>query len=161
MGTLVGADLATSAEAPPPRFATVIPQPLAQTPARGTFVLRPDARIVVRSGGAEALRVARLLAATLRPATGYRLSVSSARGPAPDGSIALALTPGDEGHGAEGYRLVVVGDGVTLTAARAAGLFWGTQTLRQLLPAAIEADTRRPGPWLRDVLPLTVVLPAR
>ena len=37
--------------------------------------------------------------------------------------------------------------GITLTARRPAGLFWGTQTLRQLLPAAIEADTRQPGPW--------------
>ena len=141
------AEAATSADAPPPSFATVIPQPLAQAPERGTFELRPEARIVVRSGGAEAIRVARLLAAALRPATGFRLPVSAVRGAAPDGSIALALMPGDKAFGAEGYRLVVARDGVALAAARPAGLFWGTQTLRQLLPAAIVADTRQAGPW--------------
>jgi hexosaminidase len=147
MGSLVGADLATSAEAPPPSFATVIPQPLAQTAARGAFVLQPSARIVVRSASPEATRVAQLLASSLRPATGYRLPVSTARGQAPDDSVALSLTPGDGALGEEGYRIAVTDSAVTLTAARPAGLFWATQTLRQLLPAAIEADARQLGPW--------------
>ena len=85
------------------------------------------------------MRVAQLLARSLRPATGYRLPVGSARGDVPDGSIALALTPGDRALGDEGYRLVVTREGVTVTAARPAGLFYGGQTLRQLLPAAIES----------------------
>jgi hexosaminidase len=140
-------ELAGGAQVPPPRFATVIPQPLAQAPERGAFELQPSARIVVRSASNDATRVARLLAASLRPATGYRLPVSSIRGAAPDGSISLSLTPGDRALGEEGYRLVVSRGGVALTAARPAGLFWGTQTLRQLLPAAIEADARQPGPW--------------
>jgi hexosaminidase len=140
-------ELAGGAQAPPPAFATVIPQPLAQAPERGAFTLQSSARIVVRSSAPEAARVARMLAASLRPATGYRLPVSTGRGQPPDGSIALGLTLGDRGLGEEGYRLVVGRAGVTLTAARVAGLFWGTQTLRQLLPAAVEADTRQPGPW--------------
>jgi hexosaminidase len=140
-------ELAGGAQVPPPRFATVIPQPLAHAPERGAFELQPSARIVVRSASNDATRVARLLAASLRPATGYRLPVSSIRGAAPDGSISLSLTPGDRALGEEGYRLVVTRGGVALTAARPAGLFWGTQTLRQLLPAAIEADVRQPGPW--------------
>ena len=143
----MGAELATGAPGPPPAFATVIPQPLAQAPERGAFTLGPSARIVVRSGGPEASRVAQLLAASLRPATGYRLPVGVARGTAPDGSIGLALTPGDRALGDEGYRLVVAREGVTLTAARPAGLFHGSQTVRQLLPAAIEANTRQEGSW--------------
>ncbi len=134
-------------QGPPPGFATVIPQPLAQAPERGAFVLEPSARIVVRSTSAEAVRIARLLAAHLRPATGYRLPVSAGRGVDPEGGIALALSPGDRALGDEGYRLSVSREGVTLTAARPAGLFWGTQTLRQLLPPAIESDARQEGPW--------------
>ncbi|MDJ0369337.1 beta-N-acetylhexosaminidase [Streptomyces sp. H10-C2] len=49
--------------------------------------------------------------------------------------------------GAEGYRLDVSGRSVTLSAVEAAGLFHGVQTLRQLLPAAIEKHSAQRGPW--------------
>lgn len=143
----MGAELAAGTQGPPPGYATVIPQPLALAPERGSFALGPSARVVVRSSSPEAGRVAELLAARLRRATGYPLPVSVSRGGPASGDISLALTPGDRSLGDEGYRLAVTGEGVTLTAARPAGLFYGTQTLRQLLPAAIEADVRRPGPW--------------
>ena len=143
----MGAEAASGTQGPPPGFATVIPQPLAQAPERGAFTLQPAARIVVRSSAPEATRIARLLAGSLRPATGYRLPVSTVRANGLDGGIALALAPGDRALGNEGYRLVVAREGVTITAAQAPGLFWGTQTLRQLLPAAIEADVTQPGPW--------------
>jgi hexosaminidase len=150
-GVLIGAELATGAQGPPPGFATVIPQPLAQAPARGAFTLAPSARVVVRATSPEATRVAQLLAARLRPATGYRLPVVRTRGKPAAGSITLSLTPTDRELGGEGYRLVVTLEGVTLSAARPAGLFYGTQTVRQLLSPAIEADTRQPGPWQMTV----------
>ena len=141
-------ELAGGAQVPPPRFATVIPLPLAQAPERGAF----DARRRPR-GSSSARRPPRR---AVWPSCSPRASVRR-RGTAspcrpyapalPTASIALALTPGDRALGGEGYRLVVARGGVTLTAARPAGLFWGTQTLRQLLPAAIEADARQPGPW--------------
>jgi hexosaminidase len=146
-GASVGAEAAGSTQGPPPGFATVIPQPLAQAPERGAFTLAPSARIVVRGTAPEATRIAQLLAASLRPATGYRLPVSTSREVGPEGTVTLQLSPGDKALGAEGYRLVVARERVTITAARPAGLFWGTQTLRQLLPAAIEADVRQAGPW--------------
>ena len=76
----MGADVAGGTQGPPPGFATLIPQPLAQAPERGAFPLEPTTRIVVRSTAPEASRVAQVLAASLRPATGYRLPVSSMRG---------------------------------------------------------------------------------
>ena len=109
-----------------------------------TFVLGPDTRIVVAPGGAEALPVADDLAAIMRPSTGYPLPVSAAT-PEP-GDIALHLVDAAD-LGDEGYRLDVSGAGVRLEAARPAGLFYGVQTLRQLLPPWIESPTVRPGPW--------------
>ena len=141
----MAADGATVPKRPVPTFGNLIPQPLAQAPERGAFTLAPSARIVVRSSGADARRVGALLAAALRPATGYRLPVVG--GVAADGDVVLTLAAGDRSFGDEGYRLVVDGARVAITARRSAGLFWGTQTLRQLLPAAIEAEERRPGPW--------------
>jgi hexosaminidase len=59
-----------------PSFPPLIPEPLAVAPERGTFELRPGARIVVPEGSDDAADVARLLAASLRPATGFALPVS-------------------------------------------------------------------------------------
>lgn len=49
----------------------------------------------------------------------------------PDGVPTLRLEP-LAGMGPEGYRLSVRADGATITASSEAGLFYGTQTLRQL-----------------------------
>ncbi|MEM1115440.1 MAG: beta-N-acetylhexosaminidase [Bacteroidota bacterium] len=51
--------------------------------------------------------------------------------------VTLRIAP-DGDLGAEGYRLGVTLDGVEIAAAAPAGLFYGVQTLRQLLPPAVE-----------------------
>jgi hexosaminidase len=56
----------------------------------------------------------------------------------PPRSIQLALDPSKSTLGVEGYELTVTRDGVTLTAAQPNGLFYGVQTIRQLLPWSVE-----------------------
>jgi hexosaminidase len=80
-----------------------------------------------------------MMATMFRPATGFRLPVYAADGAAPRGAIALRLG-GAASLGDEGYELTITADSVRLVAARPAGLFRGVQTLRQLLPAGIEAE---------------------
>ncbi|HYH35635.1 MAG TPA: family 20 glycosylhydrolase, partial [Nocardioides sp.] len=126
----------------------ILPVPVSQTPGEGApYELTEDARVVAPAG--EAQRVAELLAADLRPATGFELPVTT--GPAEAGDIELVLGP-DEAPGGpeaaeEGYTLAVDEDAVRIGAATAHGLFNGTQTLRQLLPPWIYGDVERPGPW--------------
>src|SRR5205807_4331292 len=99
----------------------------------------------VPAGSTAAAGVAGLLAGPLRRSTGYPLPVEPAAGTAPPGSVTFELA--DAGLGAEGYALTATRDGVVLRAATPAGLFRGTQTLRQLLPAAAERPVRQARRW--------------
>ena len=134
---------AAPAEAAPAAVAlgSVVPAPVEVHPHGTAF--RLTSRTVIEAPPA-ARDVAGLLAAALRPATGYRLPVV---GRAPSGTPAISLAYGRTGLGAEGYRLAVRKSGVRLTADSGAGLFAGTQTLRQLLPPAIDATTPQHTRW--------------
>ncbi len=73
------------------------------------------------------------LAADLRALTGLPFPVrESSDGPA----IRLAIDTEPARQSPEGYRLRVGSDGVEITAAAAAGVFYGGRTLMQLLPPA-------------------------
>ncbi|MFJ4952307.1 beta-N-acetylhexosaminidase [Streptomyces sp. NPDC088760] len=135
----LGAAPTAQAAAPTP-LDRVVPAPASVTPG-GTPYRITRATSVRVDGSAEVRRIGGYLAGLLRPATGYPLPVTD-RG---TGGIRLRLAGGD--FGAEGYRLKSGADGVTLTASTPAGLFHGVQTLRQLLPAAVEKKTVQPGPW--------------
>jgi hexosaminidase len=106
------------------------------------FTLTATTAIVVE-GGEEAERTAELLAAVMRKSTGFALPVSrangSANGGAPAGAIVLRVAP-NAALGDEGYTLDITTDSLRLVANRPAGLYRGTQTVRQLLPWGIEAE---------------------
>ena len=126
----------------------LIPQPTSVQPAGGVFVLTADTAITISPATPEVTAVAELLAARLRPATGYPLPIRPAGElPASGPLVSLALDADDTALGQEGYTLHITPDAVALTAHQPAGLFYGTQTLRQLLPLAIESATAQPGPW--------------
>src|SRR5262245_56107738 len=128
---------------PPP---AIVPVPASVQAVGTSFRLASSTPILTPPGLAEPARIAGYLAGLLRPSTGYRLPVSDALAAACPRGICLAIRA-DRGLGDEGYELDVSSEGVRLWAARPQGLFWGVQTLRQLLPAAIERPTVQPGPW--------------
>ena len=119
----------------------VVPVPVTVQAVPGvTYNLNAGTQIRVQAGATE---VANLLAATLRRSTGFPLLVSQGTG---DG-ISLQLSGADPQVGTQGYQLDVAATGVTIRATTTGGLFAGTQTLRQLLPAKAEASTVQSGPW--------------
>jgi hexosaminidase len=124
----------------------IVPAPVSAEAAEGTwFPLGGSTRILTAPGSAEAAAVGERLAGLLRRATGNPLPVEAGP-PADADSIVLELT-GDDRLGDEGYELEVTGQVATLRASRPAGLHMGAQTLRQLLPAAVEGTSVQPGPW--------------
>lgn len=144
---------AWNAPRPPAPDLAVVPQPVEVMGVRGeSFRLGPDARIVMAADPAEAGAVARQLAALLRPASGFELPIVHGEAEAGDIALVLAANEAPQGHAAEGYRLRADDTGVRIGATTAAGLSNGMQTLRQLLPAAVEG-----GQLLSDPLDVVAV----
>ncbi|MGB9777257.1 MAG: family 20 glycosylhydrolase, partial [Anaerolineae bacterium] len=132
-------------EAARARAENLIPRPVSVALGNGRFLLTASTRITVNPGTPELLAVGTYLAERLRPATGYDLPVEAVAGAPPPNSIYLTTADGDPSLGEEGYELTVRPEGVTLTAPHPTGLFWGCQTLRQLLPPAVERLTVQHG----------------
>lgn len=111
----------------------VIPRPVSLVRGDGSFTLGAGTVIVAdRGDSAVAVRFARSIA----PATGFTLPVRIGR-TASGSRIVFQRAARDTMLGAEGYRLDARPGVVTITAAGAAGAFYATQTLRQLLPADV------------------------
>jgi len=112
----------------------LIPVPVVVTGDRGYLHLDGDSRVAM-SGDVTA--EAELLAAVLRRSTGFGFDVVEEEAAA--GDIALVLDASQTDLGDEGYRIEVDAEHATVTAATAAGVFYGCQTLRQLLPTDVES----------------------
>lgn len=119
------------------RFESIIPKPVSATMTGETFTLTADTRIVVDGSDKEVQNIAAFLAERISPATGFDMQVSEGKNEG-RGTISLSLDGADKELGSEGYVLTIEEGGVRLVANSPAGLFWGAQTLRQLLPAEIE-----------------------
>lgn len=121
----------------------LIPAPLRAVPTLGGgegYVLDEDSQL---EAGPGTERVARWLRATVGAATGLRLD------PHTDdwNRIVLELDPElGERLGPEGYSICVDGHAVVIKGGGEPGLFWGAQTLRQLLgPDAFRRAPIDPG----------------
>jgi len=114
----------------------VIPLPQKIQKAEGQFELAPSIGIGAGSG---ASRIAEKLRDYLRPATGFLLPISS------KGAIQLSLDSSLKHLGDEGYALKSSRGGVEIRAFKEAGLFYGIQTLRQLLPPEIFRSSKIEG----------------
>jgi hexosaminidase len=138
----------------------LIPEPASVRPTDAGALLRSGMVVAADDPAAD---VASLLAGELEAATGWRVERAPAVATSPGGVVRLVVDPrlaatasasrahaarsGPSGYaGVESYRLLVNADGIEIVAPSAAGLFYGTRTLRQLMPAdLLRAAPSRPG----------------
>jgi hexosaminidase len=130
LGSLVLTSFAWPAA--PPTSPALIPLPARFTMLEGRFVLGPKTLIRVAQPEAD---TARILADAIMRSTGFKIRVRRESKPTlRNGDILLSLDSARVSLGDEGYRLEVTPKGVRITATKSAGLFYGMQTLRQMLP---------------------------
>lgn len=120
----------------------IIPQPVKTETKNGSFVI--DSETILEAVGSDDVRkVALYLEDMVSAASTFDLkidTVGNASGP----KIVLEQSlKGSE----EGYALKVSSDEIRITGSTAAGIFYGVQTLRQLLPPAIENKSKSVSSW--------------
>lgn len=117
----------------------LIPEPVSVITKQGEYVLPKSISIEV---GAlpDMNQVSGYLKTKLKTATGALVSVKN--GFTAPAAIKLIINskPVDD-LGNEGYHLTVTAKGIAISANKPAGLFYGVQTLLQLLPKEIESAT--------------------
>jgi hexosaminidase len=125
----------------------VIPRPVSVDPADGTFILSAGTGIYIEPDTGEMRAIGQVLAEALNPSTGFSIEVQAAKGAPANGNIYLTLTGAAPALGDEGYELTITPELVRLAANQLAGLFYGVQTIRQLMPSTIDSPSSQPGPW--------------
>ncbi|MEO6868828.1 MAG: family 20 glycosylhydrolase [Ginsengibacter sp.] len=117
----------------------LLPTPVSVFQGKGNFII--DARTAVRitSASSEVLRIGNMLSKKLSKVTGYDFAKKNAVDVQPN-FIHLSLGY-DESLGNEGFNLQVTEKEIAIKANNPVGLFYGVQTLYQLLPKEIERDS--------------------
>jgi hexosaminidase len=119
--------------------ADVIPRPTQVTEMPGQFTINARTAICFEqpAGSKAARETAEELADLINPPTGLSLAPSAEK-PAGNFILFTQTSDRDEALGDEGYELKSTADSITVRANTGAGLFYGLQTLRQMLPVEIE-----------------------
>lgn len=128
----------------------LIPQPAEVQTQTGTFTITKNTTVGYDKPSGKA--VADMLVQKLSVPTGY--SLKAKQGKKADLFFTLNDTP-DSKLGNEGYRLTVTSKGVTITANAYAGLFYGMQSVLQLLPKEVEGTSLANVAWSMPAVRIT------
>lgn len=119
--------------------AGIIPQPEQQTTGKGHFTFSKSTTIEVKNQEQET--VAGLLADLFTVSAGFTPTVNIGSS---DTSASIVFST-DTALAEENYKLEITPSHISIKAADAAGFFYAVQSIRQLLPPAIESKTPAEG----------------
>ncbi|MGG9962006.1 beta-N-acetylhexosaminidase [Ferruginibacter sp. SUN106] len=117
----------------------IVPKPVSLTRGEGFFTLPYELSILITKNE-ELKKIAVQLSQQLNTASN-KITITESKTAATN-AIFLSLT-NDNSIPAEGYRLKVSDSGIIIAAKAPAGIFYGVQTLLQLLPSAIESKEKQ------------------
>ena len=128
----------------------LIPQPASLQPAEGVFILTKTSTIGF--DGQESRKIAEMLSQKLNLSTGFAFTPQQDQA----GSIQFNLNKAPVAQlGKEGYTLESSSKGVVITANETAGLFYGMQTLLQLMPKEVESKIAVTASWTVPAVKIT------
>ena len=122
----------------PDNALALIPQPQEMKVGTDHFKLTRRAAITLDTSNPQLIGIARYFNNKVAPATGFEIPVEK------HGNIEFKLTD-NTAFGAEGYRLQVKHGDIIITAHQPTGIFYGIQTLLQMLPPEIKNSQKQKG----------------
>ena len=125
----------------------VVPHPLNMSVGEGSFLFKPTTTFGVEN--AAQLKMVSAFAERFGASAGFVPAVSIGN----NSSDVTFVT--DSSLSSEAYSLKVTADGITVKATDNSGFFYALQTLRQLLPAAIDGKTATDEPMKVPVMEIT------
>ncbi len=138
---------AALAQQPANNVLALIPYPQKVEMKNGQFELSAKTQLVLEEDGLF-WREAGYLQSLIAPMLGQGLASTP-------GNNSIVLIHSDQVEGEEGYELDITTTRLTLKARTPQGVFYGIQTIRQLLPHAVESGQRVDGPLYLPALHIT------
>ena len=126
---------------------SIIPEPVRVEQRPGTFTVTSNTSVVNATGSNRASTTIDLFVRRLRTATGFTLPVITNGRHSTDNVIVFRRIH-EPGLGEEGYRVQATAAVVEISAQTTAGLFYGSESVLQLLPPQVYDSSRTSGiPW--------------
>ncbi len=119
----------------------IIPKPKKAQMEKGAFVLNSKTRVVVSGNNPLFVEIAEDFLKTINASTGYNITVDN------NTSANTIVLKFKEGLNKEAYELEVTPENITIEATEPNGMFYGTQTVLQLLPSEIYSKTKAKAKW--------------
>jgi hexosaminidase len=123
---------------------SIIPKPLSIKQSEGSFILNDSTKIFVANNPRQLKPIAEHIASRLRTVTEYPFELAKSSREK-NNSIILMLDEKLKHLGNEGYQLVVAEKTITIKSFVPTGIFYGVQSLYQLLPPEVEKNERVAG----------------
>ena len=118
----------------------IIPEPASLVINKGTYTIPVNQPIYVQIGDTDLELAARYLTGRFEKTCGFKPELRNVT-EAPEAGIYLAIGKLEFSDNPEAYELRMTNDELRITGATARGVFWGVQTLLQLLPPGIYGDS--------------------
>ncbi len=125
---------------------SLIPKPVSVEDSRGYFEITAQTKLYYGEENESLKKVAVYFAELVKPATGFDLPVLPESQKTSRNSISFLIDENNE-FGKEGYEIKIYPGEIILSGNSAEGVFRGIQTLRQLLPDAIEKKSVQKVKW--------------